>query len=291
MTYPLRARFRTGATLAMFTLVVFTLVTGTATPGSFTAALDNVDEFGGGFQVRAGTSAGAPIVDMRAALRTAPGIRAADFPVVGSQSVLVGQGSTARPRSGRLRATWRAASTARSSSTRRSASARRPRGYSSAREVWNADRGAAGPGGRRRLDRAAPRQLRLRGAAGLPAQRLLRRGRRVRPGSDPGARSPDRSDAAADGHRRPQGRGAARDGRASPPRRRTSSARSRDGSSRRSTTSRSRRVSTLRTRRRNWNPHSSRAAWKPSRSRRSSTTPSPPASRSTASSRASWASG
>ena len=72
MTYPLKARFRTGATLAMFTLVVFTLVTGTAAPGSFTAALDNVEEFGGGFQVRAGTSAGAPIVDMRAALRQAP---------------------------------------------------------------------------------------------------------------------------------------------------------------------------------------------------------------------------
>ena len=35
ITYPLRARFRTGATLAMFTLVVFTLVTGTATPSSF----------------------------------------------------------------------------------------------------------------------------------------------------------------------------------------------------------------------------------------------------------------
>ena len=65
----LKARFRTGATLAMFTLVVFTLVTGTAAPGSFTAALDNVEEFGGGFQVRAGTSAGAPIADMRAACK------------------------------------------------------------------------------------------------------------------------------------------------------------------------------------------------------------------------------
>src|SRR6185503_5277423 len=55
ITYPLRARFRTGATLAMFTLVVFTLVTGTASSGSFQKAFGNVDEFGGGFQVRAGT--------------------------------------------------------------------------------------------------------------------------------------------------------------------------------------------------------------------------------------------
>jgi putative ABC transport system permease protein len=88
ITYPLRARFRTGATLAMFTLVVFTLVTGTATPGSFAKAFSNVDEFGGGFQVRAGTSAGAPIDNMHAALRRASGINPADFTAVGSQSVL-----------------------------------------------------------------------------------------------------------------------------------------------------------------------------------------------------------
>jgi putative ABC transport system permease protein len=88
MAYPLRARFRTGTTLAMFTLVVFTLVTGTATNGSFIAAMDDVGEFGGGFTIRGGTGAAAPISDMRAALEGAPGIRARDFPVVGSQSVL-----------------------------------------------------------------------------------------------------------------------------------------------------------------------------------------------------------
>jgi len=88
ITYPLRARFRTGATLAMFTLVVFTLVTGTATPNSFSKAFGNVEEFGGGFQVRAGTSSEAPIENMQAALRHAPGIDPADFVAVGSQSVL-----------------------------------------------------------------------------------------------------------------------------------------------------------------------------------------------------------
>ena len=87
IAYPLRARFRTGTTLAMFTLVVFTLVTGTASSGSFAHAID-VDKFGGGFQVRGGTSGAAPIVDMAAALRAAPGLRASDFPVIGSQSVL-----------------------------------------------------------------------------------------------------------------------------------------------------------------------------------------------------------
>jgi putative ABC transport system permease protein len=100
MTYPLRARFRTGATLAMFTLVVFTLVTGVSSSGSFTAAFDNAEAFGGGYQVRAGTSAAAPIKDMRAALRRKPGVQASDFPVVGSQSLIAvkaRQSGTPRP--------------------------------------------------------------------------------------------------------------------------------------------------------------------------------------------------
>jgi putative ABC transport system permease protein len=87
MAYPLAARFRTGTTLAMFTLVVFTLVTGTASNGSFVHAID-VDDFGGGFQVRAGTAGTAPIEDMAAALKGAPGVSASEFAAVGSQSVL-----------------------------------------------------------------------------------------------------------------------------------------------------------------------------------------------------------
>lgn len=87
MAYPLSARFRTGATLAMFTLVVFTLVTGTASNGSFVHAI-GLEDYGGGFQVRAGTTAAAPITDMQAALRRAPGIDPSQFTAVGSQSVL-----------------------------------------------------------------------------------------------------------------------------------------------------------------------------------------------------------
>jgi putative ABC transport system permease protein len=88
ITYPLRARFRTGATLAMFTLVVFTLVTGTASSDSFNSAFDNAAVFGGGFDVRAGTTAAAPITDLRGTLRHTPGIRSSDFTAVASQSVL-----------------------------------------------------------------------------------------------------------------------------------------------------------------------------------------------------------
>jgi putative ABC transport system permease protein len=87
IAYPLRARFRTGTTLAMFTLVVFTLVTGSVSNGSFVNSID-VDDFGGGFQVRAGTVGAAPIEDLAAALQSAPGVDPKDLTAVGSQSVL-----------------------------------------------------------------------------------------------------------------------------------------------------------------------------------------------------------
>jgi putative ABC transport system permease protein len=87
IAYPLRSRFRTGTTLAMFTLVVFTLVTGSASNGSFVHAI-STDDFGGGFQVRAGTVGAATVDNMSAALRRAPGIEPKNFTAVGSQSVL-----------------------------------------------------------------------------------------------------------------------------------------------------------------------------------------------------------
>lgn len=88
MAYPLRSRFRTGTTLAMFTLVVFTLVTGSVSTGSFQSAFNDVDTFGGGFDIRAGTGARAAIPDIRAELDYRLGRRARDYPVVASQSVL-----------------------------------------------------------------------------------------------------------------------------------------------------------------------------------------------------------
>ena len=88
LAYPLTSRFRTGATLAMFTLVVFTLVTGSASTSSFLKAAADLDEFGGGFDVTAGTSGSAPITDMEQALRAAPGIQPDDFEAVGSQSLI-----------------------------------------------------------------------------------------------------------------------------------------------------------------------------------------------------------
>ncbi|HZE05172.1 MAG TPA: FtsX-like permease family protein, partial [Solirubrobacteraceae bacterium] len=88
MAYPLRSMFRTGVTFAMFTLVVFTLVIGATATNAFTTAFNDLKAFGGGFDVRATTAPASPIRDMSAALKSAPGIDAANFRYVSSQSFL-----------------------------------------------------------------------------------------------------------------------------------------------------------------------------------------------------------
>ena len=88
IAYPLRSLFRTGVTLAMFTLVVFTLVVGATTTGAFVNAVDDLKSFGGGFDVRASTSAAAPIPDMSRALAGARGLNPGDFRLVSSISTL-----------------------------------------------------------------------------------------------------------------------------------------------------------------------------------------------------------
>jgi putative ABC transport system permease protein len=87
MAYPLRNRFRTGVTLAMFTLVVFTVVVGATTSGSFLHAADNKEMFGGGFDVRAEVAPASPIRDIGYAVRRSPQLHG-DFTVAASQSFL-----------------------------------------------------------------------------------------------------------------------------------------------------------------------------------------------------------
>jgi putative ABC transport system permease protein len=88
VAYPLRARFRTGITLAMFTLVVFTLVVGATTSGSFGRAFDDLDAYAGGWDVRASATAVAPLRDPKAAVAAAPALNASDFAAVASVSLL-----------------------------------------------------------------------------------------------------------------------------------------------------------------------------------------------------------
>jgi putative ABC transport system permease protein len=88
MAYPLRSLFRTGVTLAMFTLVVFTLVTGVTISGSFNRAFDNLETFGGGFDVRAVAAPASPLVDLNTALREARSIERSEIAVAASQSIV-----------------------------------------------------------------------------------------------------------------------------------------------------------------------------------------------------------
>jgi putative ABC transport system permease protein len=83
VAYPLRTRFRTGVTMAMFMLVVFTLVTGTTIPSAFVRAFDDVDTFGGGFDIRASTAPVAAVSDLRPEL---PAGVAKDIVAAGAQS-------------------------------------------------------------------------------------------------------------------------------------------------------------------------------------------------------------
>jgi putative ABC transport system permease protein len=89
ITYPLMNRFRTGVTLAMFTLVVFTLVMGGTMITAFTEAFNDTRLYGGGFDMRASTLPASPVQDPETSLRQTPGVSAADIEVVSSQSFAV----------------------------------------------------------------------------------------------------------------------------------------------------------------------------------------------------------
>jgi putative ABC transport system permease protein len=137
MAYPLRGLFRTGVTVAMFTLVVFTLVTGAITTGAFANAFNDLNLFGGGFDVRASVSPASPIVDMRAALARAPGLNAAGFRIVSSQSVLpVKARQTNGPDTAQSALVHGVDATFLANTTYRFASI--ARGYGSATAVWRA---------------------------------------------------------------------------------------------------------------------------------------------------------
>ena len=88
IAYPLRNRFRTGVTLSMFTLVVFTLVVGAVISGSFIHSADDLEKFGGGFDIAAQAAPTNPVADMDAAVRQS-GLDPTQFTVVSEQSLLV----------------------------------------------------------------------------------------------------------------------------------------------------------------------------------------------------------
>ncbi len=84
VSYPLQNRFRTGMTLAMFSLVVFTIVTMSFINAAFSSIFDDTDRLSGGFDVRADAGYAAPIPDMNEALKDTKGIDENDYTAVGT---------------------------------------------------------------------------------------------------------------------------------------------------------------------------------------------------------------
>jgi putative ABC transport system permease protein len=84
VSYPMQNRFRTGMTLAMFSLVVFTLVTMSFITAAFGSIFEDTDRLSGGFDVRADAGYAAPIPDMNEALKDKKGVNADDFNAVGT---------------------------------------------------------------------------------------------------------------------------------------------------------------------------------------------------------------
>jgi putative ABC transport system permease protein len=84
VSYPMQSRFRTGMTLAMFSLVVFTIVTMSFITAAFGSIFEDTHRLSGGFDVRADAGYAAPISDMNAALGDTKGIDENDFTAVGT---------------------------------------------------------------------------------------------------------------------------------------------------------------------------------------------------------------
>ena len=83
-SYPMQSRFRTGMTLAMFSLVVFTIVTMSFITAAFGSIFSDTDRLSGGFDVRADAGYAVPIEDMNEALKGAKGVEEADVTAVGT---------------------------------------------------------------------------------------------------------------------------------------------------------------------------------------------------------------
>ena len=88
VSYPMQSRFRTGMTLAMFSLVVFTIVTMSFITAAFGSIFSDTDRLSGGFDVRADAGYAVPIEDMNESLKDAEGVNEDDITAVGTISGL-----------------------------------------------------------------------------------------------------------------------------------------------------------------------------------------------------------
>jgi putative ABC transport system permease protein len=86
IAYPLAAKFRTGLTVAMFSLVIFTMMVFAILNGIGSDLDETPDRVTGGFDIRAETSLELPVVDIEAAIEAAPNLNSEDFDVIAAHT-------------------------------------------------------------------------------------------------------------------------------------------------------------------------------------------------------------
>jgi len=86
IAYPVTAKFRTGLTVAMFSLVIFTMMVF-AILNTIGSDIDETpDRVTGGFDIRAETSIDLPVANLEAAIERAPNLNSADFDVISAHT-------------------------------------------------------------------------------------------------------------------------------------------------------------------------------------------------------------
>ncbi|NQW17062.1 MAG: FtsX-like permease family protein [Chloroflexi bacterium] len=91
IAYPLAAKFRTGLTIAMFSLVIFTLIVFAILNSIGSVLEEEPDRVTGGYDIRGTTSRDLPITDVDAAIAASPEISASDFEVISRTGQIRGE--------------------------------------------------------------------------------------------------------------------------------------------------------------------------------------------------------
>jgi ABC-type lipoprotein release transport system permease subunit len=91
IAYPLAAKFRTGLTIAMFSLVIFTLIVFAILNSIGSVLEEEPDRVTGGYDIRGTTSRYLPISDINAAIAASSEISPADFEVIATTGEIRGE--------------------------------------------------------------------------------------------------------------------------------------------------------------------------------------------------------
>ena len=91
IAYPLAAKFRTGLTIAMFSLVIFTLIVFAILNNIGSVLEEEPDRVTGGYDIRGTTSRDLPISDINAAIAAASEVSPADFEVIATTGEIRGE--------------------------------------------------------------------------------------------------------------------------------------------------------------------------------------------------------